>query len=189
VVLAEDLSLYAKSWHDEFLEELPQHRGLEYGYLGIKGITLGERLDHFTRELASIPSVVLVSRGPLVSWTALYYLESLPLAGLIMVDPIPYDEIDEVMEKETSSPSGHAILQSAEIDSLNETRPLKLEPGPVPMLVIQSLEDPLYEEMARRVASRHGGDDSIFGLVQVVAVDTSGDAIDKICHWIDDSVL
>jgi hypothetical protein len=191
VILAEDLSLYSKSWHDEFLGELPQHRGLEYGYLGMNGTTLDERLDNLKQELAFIPSVVFVSRGPLVSWTALYYLESLPLAGLIMIDPIAYDELDEVMEQEKNiQGEKHVTLRSAEIDSLNETRPLKLEPGPVPMLVIQSLEDHLYEVMARRVASRHGGEtSSIFGEVQVMAIDTSGDAIDRICNWIDDSVL
>ena len=33
---------------------------------------------------------ILIARGPVLSWMAQFYLESLPLSGLIMIDPIPF---------------------------------------------------------------------------------------------------
>jgi hypothetical protein len=47
--------------------------------------------------------VVLVSRGPISSLCAQYYLESCPLLGLVMIDPIPLDHTTEENDVDEST--------------------------------------------------------------------------------------
>jgi len=194
VVLAQDAGLYPTCWLKPFSQILPQERGLHFCSVSIDSRNLQEGLDILEQDLAPLPNIVLIARGPLVSLVAQYYLESLPLAGLVMVDPILIHHVD-ALQKIGSSFEQDSVQHEfvGGILSGMETRPLKLEPGAVPVLVFQSMEDSTFCEAAKDVALRHGDPDGAFGEVPVHAISTDDKdallAIDVITEWIDDSVL
>jgi hypothetical protein len=138
--------------------------------------------------LVSLPNIVLITRGPIVSLVAQYYLESLPLAGLVMVDPILYP-FPKLQFKRGSMQDAFMKGVLAE----KETRPLKLEPGVVPMLIFRSMVDPIFEKAAEAVALRHSDPDGAFGKVPVYDISVTDEAalmaIDVVSDWIDDRVL
>jgi hypothetical protein len=106
LVLAQDIgvvhgvrSISDGSWHDDFTATIPRSHGISY-----RQWTLSERrtlessfdgaLTELKEDLGTLQNAVLVARGPWTSWMAQFYLESLPLAGLVMVDPLPFDDED-----------------------------------------------------------------------------------------------
>lgn len=188
VVLTQDDSLYENSWRELFSQVLPHKRGLHYCNLSLDARSLHEGLDLLEKDLVSLPNIVLITRGPIVSLVAQYYLESLPLAGLVMVDPILYP-FPKLKFKRGS-------MQDAFMKGVlagKETRPLKLEPGIVPMLVFRSMVDPIFEKAAEAVALRHSDPDGAFGKVPVHDISVTDEAalmvIDVVSDWIDDRVL
>jgi hypothetical protein len=193
VALAQD-SIYNSCWQEPFSQILPYERGLHYYSISMEANSLQNGLDVLTQDLSSLPNVVLVARGPIVSLIAQYYLESLPLAGLILVDPILIDHehilhrLEARLERDSSQ---HQFVK--ELLSTEEPRQLKLEPGAVPMLVFQSLQDESFKMASTDVAHRLGDPDGLFGEILVQDISsTEADslvAIDLITEWIDETVL
>lgn len=196
VVLAQD-PLYDTCWQEPFAKILPHECGLHFCSVSLDCKNLQDGLDMLEQDLATLPNVVMIARGPLVSLIAQYYLESLPLAGLVLVDPVLINHKDVLQKLETRL--GQASIQHEFVESLlsdgNATRPLKLEPGVVPMLVFQSLQDECFRKASNDVALRHGDPEGIFGPIPLHDVSSSDRetealaAIDVITEWIDDSVL
>ena len=127
---------------------------------------MNKRVEEMKTDLSRsrFHDAVLVARGPLASWTALLYLESLPLTGLVCVDPIPFDdapakEEEEEEEEEEARAGGGATttttstrrwlrdmsLSDPIVSQLlheilsDDARKLKLEPNAVPMLILHSV--------------------------------------------------
>ena len=188
VVLTQDDSLYENSWRETFSQVLPHKRGLHYCNLSLDARSLDKGLDQLKQDLASMTNVVLVARGPVASLIAQYYLESLPLAGLVMVDPILYPFPKLEFKKGSMQDTF-----MKEIFAGKETRPLKLEPGVIPMLVFRSLVDPTFEKAAEAVALRHSVPDGAYGKIAVHDLPVTNEAvltvIDIVSDWIDDRVL
>ena len=104
LILAEDDGFYGdespSSWHKEFAETLPTEYGMSYGRFSMSPNT--SNLDQAMQEMKnnltsdattfSASNVILVARGPWMSWMAQFYLQDLPLAGLVMVDPMLLDD-------------------------------------------------------------------------------------------------
>ncbi|KAL9179161.1 hypothetical protein ACHAXT_008451 [Thalassiosira profunda] len=186
---------------------------------------------HAPQTTASAHSV-LIARGPLQCLVAQYFLESLPLAGLVLVDPLllPEDGRDgkkttmaegesrwraSVMDclamldgaaphlasaayEESSHPlmltkdntdiergqssAELSILQSLAHDEATESaRPLRLEPGSMPLLVLYT-GDHIYHDhyriCAERTAAFHtcGGGGDFYDQVSVLKTKTKVEA-------------
>jgi hypothetical protein len=191
VVLLEDQGLYETSWQSSLRESLPTKYGIHYCHQSLTALSsLDAALDEMSDDFATMPSVVLLARGPLASWMAQYYLESLPLAGLIMVDPISLESSSPVLLRELKS--RYSVDEATQelglldrIQSGAETRPLKLDAGVVPMLVLTSSSNEL-QESARMTAERHSDIDGPFGEVLLESVDDEEDLSERICDWIDE---
>ena len=191
VVLAEDTAFYDDSWQEPFSQLLPQERGLHFCNISIDGTTLRERLDMLEQDLAMLPRVVLVSRGPMASLVAQYYLESFAFAGLVMVDPIPADNHSAMQKIQTHYEEGH-VQYDFLADLLSGERPLKLEPGVIPMLIFRSIEDPTLEEACIETVQRHSDLEGVHDEIIVHNMESTDDAlfaIDTISDWIDNQVL
>ena len=122
---------------------------------------MNKRVEEMKTDLSRrFHDAVLVARGPLASWTALLYLESLPLTGLVCVDPIPFDDAPAQEEEEEEDRAGGGAttttmstrrwlrdmsLSDPIVSQLlheilsDDARKLKLEPNAVPMLILHSV--------------------------------------------------
>jgi hypothetical protein len=193
LVLLEDQGLYETSWQATLRESLPAKYGLHYCHQSLTALSsLDAALDEMSDDFATMPSIVLLARGPLASWMAQYYLESLPLAGLIMVDPISLESsslalLEELRTRYAVDEATQELGLLDRIQSGAETRPLKLEAGVVPMLVLTSTNNLLLES-ARMTAERHSDVDSPFGEVLLETVDEAEDLSGRICDWIDEKL-
>eukprot|EP00957_Ditylum_brightwellii_P022288 1681808-Ditylum_brightwellii.AAC.1 len=83
------------------------------------------------------PGTVLIAVGPVPCLVAQYYLKSLPLAGLILVDPSNKKEIHPLLHNLSEC----KVIELMIVEDLAKTcsswdRPLQLEPGSVPMLIL-----------------------------------------------------
>jgi hypothetical protein len=207
-VLLEDIGVYpeSSSWRDELHDQIPAKYGMSFGYIS--------KLDHLSTfeqrvnglvELSTITDAVLVARGPLASWSAQLYLESFSVQGLVMMDPILFDhrdgldmeatkELKRLMEQRGLQSSGD-YRQLEAISQGLETRKLKLEPSPVPILVLQTLGGDLFTQTASDTVLRHSDVHGSFGDVQVADISQEEEenkiheAIRIIDSWIDESVL
>jgi len=189
VILAQDDGFYRDDWHDLFSQSLVNEHGLSYARFSISQssseLSLDAILQEMGRDLAPIPAPIWISRGPVMSWMAQFYLESLPLAGLVMVDPMPLDDTAAVRRLETifrrseqqqqsQSPSlstslSHCILK--EYVEHWDHWTLRLEPGSVPMLVLSTLyDDADFVRGAQQTVRRHS--------VQISSRNDSGGADD-----------
>ena len=194
VVLAQDPT-YETCWQQSFARVLPQERGIHYCSVVIDNKNLQEGLDMLEQDLAALPNVVLIARGPLVSLVAQYYLESFPLAGLVLVDPVLLDHVELLQQVQATLQQCHKAQREfvKGILSGEEARPLKLESGAVPMLIFCSLADSSFHKAAKDVALRHGDPEGIFWDVPVHDISSTDEAvlvaIDMITEWLDGSVL
>jgi hypothetical protein len=126
---------------------------------------LEESLLELRSDLAQFlnPQIALIARGPLVSWVAQLHLESNPLAGLILIDPLPLDEPENTdvvqainfLAKSHSSARTTQQLQTLHNNRDTDIRPLLLEPGSVPMMLFHSFLDQNYINAVHRTAERH----------------------------------
>jgi len=144
---------------------------------------------------------VIVARGPWISWLAQFYLESLPFAGLVMIDPLKFDATDDVCQFYEKLHAEKKTLSSLEYSQFYEYLnswdhwTLKLEPGAIPMLVVSTQQQPeIWTRHAQATAERHSAKGSMFGPVSVVEiVETDPSQADKcmeaICEWIDTKIL
>lgn len=191
VVLTEDLGFYnGTSWRSCFGRLFPKHYGIQFCYMQLKGLTLLKTgLAQMEQDLASQMNVVLVAKGPLVSWLAQYYLESLPLSGLVMVDPIEITHNTAAGLKLFYPPNA---TEQQLLDSIccgHNDRPLLLEPGILPMLVLSTRKD--FVHNASWIASRHSDPAGEFGKFEVTEVEgASNNEVTNLIHcWIDEKVL
>ena len=118
--------------------------------------------SELANDLSTHADVVLVARGPLPCLVAQFYLESLPLSGLILIDPLIVPRRDGTGDDERSLQSSAQIFMEIAskadcFDLHNETsckngeeanfldkmqrnsefdRPLKLEAGVIPVKVL-----------------------------------------------------
>lgn len=193
VVLMEDAYLYDHSWRPTFSHVLPHDRGIHICNLAsINERNLQEGLDALETFLPSLENVVLISRGALVSLMAQYYLSSHSFAGLCMINPIPIDSARKVLQKlDAQIATGSAEHEFVErILGGKEDRPLKLEPGAVPTLILKSVADPDFSKAANEVALLHnGGSDGEVLVHDISKTSNDMEAIDIICNWIDDRVV
>jgi hypothetical protein len=189
LVLVEDQGLYNASWSPILRDTLPNKHGLHFFNQQITLSSLEDSLAEMTRDLEGIPSVVLLARGPAVSWVVQYYLEDLPLAGVIMVDPVldPPTDLLEVLNSMYSVDSGAEMSLLRRIHCGVDIRPLKLESGVIPMLVVSSLD--LLQTVCESTASRHSSPHSRFGEVQVRRAIPDDDPSGMINDWIEEFVL
>ena len=89
IVLLES-SLYQHQWKDAFTSYFP-NRGLHFATIDVADNTLESMEETLSNDIATLSEsayTIMVARGPLQSLVAQYYLESLPLAGLVLVDPL-----------------------------------------------------------------------------------------------------
>jgi hypothetical protein len=198
VILIEDQFLYKNSWVKSFQNSIPQRYGMSFASLSFPGENrVNQILESLKTDLAHIPDSVLVARGPRSSWAAQLYLESLPLRGLVMVDPILFDRRGEIENEAIDAVQNSVSAHHRRADDFDEwctflevaqDRELKLEPNSVPMLVMNSCKDLLAA--SKCVAQRHGDSQGPFGEVPVLEVDDSpeqhqADIIGEIDSWID----
>jgi hypothetical protein len=106
VVLAEDIGLFDDgpeqinaSWGPRFASELPREHGIPFRMWRPSRAssttptpTLDDTRLELEYDLGSIPRLILVARGPILSWMASFYLESMPAAGVILVDPLSFTD-------------------------------------------------------------------------------------------------
>ena len=189
LVLVEDKGLYHTSWSSYLREALPNEYGLHFCSQVITLSSLEASLLEMTSDLEALPSVVLLARGPAVSLVAQFYLEDLPLSGLIMVDPI-LDPSMRLLDKLNGMYSEASIEESnflRRVHSGVDCRPLTLESGVIPMLVLSSLD--VLHAMSQSTARRHSSPNSRFGEVQVRRVGPDDDPSGMINNWIEEVVL
>lgn len=192
LVLTEDHLFYESdpSWQTSFGQRFPRDYGIQFSKMDLQNFTsLAAGLVEMEQDLGTEMNVVLVTKGPLVSWLAPYYLESLPLSGLVMVDPIELTR-DSARDLKTLYPPD--ATEQEVLDRIcrgEDSRPLLLEPGVLPMLVLSTRVDFVHD--ASQVAARHSDPDGSFGRYTVKEIDgTDEDEIADLIHWwIDDNVL
>jgi hypothetical protein len=190
LILLEDSWLYHSSWEQHFQVSIPSEHGMAYMSLTLNtSNNLEDMIEEMKQDLSPIHDAVLVTRGPIATWVALFYLESLSLKGLIMIDPIPFDSIAHPPEKilqdlkqiSTSNNLDPMIIQQA------CSKKLKLEPNSVPMMVIRSTNDDNFAKLANQMAQRHSDPNGPFGLVETIQIsqDQPDVIMEKIDSWIE----
>lgn len=166
---------------------------MAYATLTLEGKDLEEKIAEMKVDLSSFHDAILVTRGPIASWVAMFYLESLPLNGLVAIDPIQFDDLmhakDVIGVDRCGDVEGeyHLFLEASK-------KKLKLEPNAVPMLILDSLTGgpiggrggPSREE-CERVARRHGDENGPYGLVMVQECPATnpGAVIEIIDEWVE----
>ncbi|GAX10679.1 hypothetical protein FisN_14Lh190 [Fistulifera solaris] len=191
IVLAEDEGFNSQSWNT-WRPSLVQEHGFSFAQCSI---TANDDFDAALRELSNdlshgiAPHVVLLSRGPMISWLAQFYLESLPLQGLIMVDPLPLDHGESVQALEHyyyATTSESLSLFNDYVEHYAHWT-MRLEPGSVPMMILATQNDnDIYWKGALRTKERHDGE----GMhVKIVKSDDEDDMQTEVIRWITDEVL
>lgn len=145
---------FSLSWSKLFEDKFPRN-GIHTEYIDLfsfphkqNGTTIPDILEEMKNDLMFQNSTcVLVARGAMPCLLAQYYLESFPLAGLVMIDPciIPHDKTSlQTTASEYLSSLSSQKLSEKEIVTLNSlkyasyTRTMRLEQGTVPMLIMYS---------------------------------------------------
>ena len=192
VIALLESTFYRDSWSKSFASTFPD-RGIHFLSVDVfsgpsSSSTVSESFAHMHTELAADLSphaeVTLVARGPLPCLVAQYFLESLPLSALILVDPLIVPRRGNecinsavVVDHEMSLPcsarsfaetSSHAECFDFQAIGENEEaillgqmqrngeydRPLKLEAGVVPVKVLYTGSDISHEGEFRRCAEQ-----------------------------------
>jgi hypothetical protein len=142
----------------------------------------------FSNGLSTISSdIVLITRGPVSSLCAQYYLESCSLLGLVMIDPILLSDDDDDDENNKND----SIIIRTGIVFFNDNdrkrfrnSSLLLEPNAVPMMVVLSQQDDVdWNRSSRMVARRHSSDvgrnGGLYGDVPIVDMMNEEDGDEK----------
>jgi hypothetical protein len=189
-VLLEDQGLYPGSWGTLLRDCLPSKHGIHFCHQYLNPPNMKEALHEMKQDLASFPAIVLMARGPTVSLLAQYYLESLPLAGLIMVDPIVEPLSSDFLDSLQTMYSLESIRERAMLQSLQmgiETRNLKLEAGVIPMFVVSTI--PSMEDQSLATVFRHNNPNSPHGEVHFSKLIEIEKILPLVIRWIEDIVL
>ena len=196
LVLTEDEGFYPSSWHDAFSAHIPQQHGMPYSRFSMAADTANfdAALQEMKNDLASQgSSTVLVTRGPWMSWMASFYLESLPLAGLVMVDPMQLDDMNGINQFELQYEKLGLVdtLQYKLYQEFSENWDhwtLKLESGSVPMLVLYTNVRPGYKRCAENTALRHGDNVPVLKMPST-ARSHADDCIGEVANWINHNIM
>lgn len=197
IALAQDRGLYgelsAQLWEDQCSTMIPNEFGMTFASLEL------ERQEDLEADLTSLstPQAVLVARGPLVSWWAQLHLESYSLAGVILIDPLMLYNGDPELVDQVIQASEDAFLDGVYLNQLYyeaQNRPLLLEPGPVPMVIIQSRSEYVFEEGVQQTIQRHGIDEAEESTsVPIITLkddrDLESTVRDSLVPWIENRVL
>lgn len=248
VILAESALVIPKnSWCEHFATAFPL-QGMHFVNVDLFAslATRSEKVKtmmHLSRleeelssDIAQIPGVTLVARGPIPCLVAQYYLESLPLSGLVLVDPIIIPDYESMGDsvgqlRRTAQKTAEILSASVAVDGRGDgstnmpqstqtetekdgasvewriiselangekeetwNRPLRLEPGSVPTLVLHSeMDEGTFQTAAETTAKFHSLDEdagSSWGDMQVKRIDqeVSDEIVHTIFTWIDDNV-
>ena len=171
------------SWYSLFTQQFPVRYGIPVAKwaLSASSLSFDDALNEMKTDFrsSSLSQPILVARGPWVCWLAQFYLESLPLAALVLVDPLPFGTNTEACRMYENLHQSHvsatantaaASTNTAASDDNNQTHPLeyrlfqdyvqhsehwtlRLEPAAVPTLVLSTL--PSWYTYAVDTAARH----------------------------------
>lgn len=205
----DDKEVTTLSWLPAFQNRFPTECGMSFSSIRFPGnsnenkatiLYVSDCLNALkTSSLPRIHDAVLVARGPFSSLCAQYYLESLSLLGLVMVDPILITNGENDDNEEMTR-----ILATCNIDERDwegfQSSSLLLEPNAVPMMVVLSSQNKAWNTASRRVAARHSDEEGLFGIVPVLDLhELSGESgnaqsegdlmVDLVNDWIDENVL
>lgn len=197
LLLLEDEFIYNDSWRDSFEKYIPRDYGMAFGSLSFADkSTFHDMVEGTKLDLFNIPDALLISRGPISSWCAQFYLESQPLKGLIMVDPILFDleedpiTSDAIRKLQTNVLVGAKLLEhNTRLTNLvkeSQQRSLKLEPSSVPMFVISSCSE--LRSASKNVKNRHSDQDGPFGEVafkEITDCENHDNVMKALDTWID----
>jgi hypothetical protein len=198
IVLAEDTLqeiISKKSWHEAFSVACPEKLGAPYTRWSMVSTTFTNALAEMKEDFRSMQNIILVARGPWVSWLAQFYLESLPLGALIMIDPLPFHLNSNVLESfeaeyvNAISDTDNLPTEYRTIQSYKENpRKLLLEPGSVPMLILYSHEN---QDTATAVVNRHATDaEGQVSAIESMEYESDMDETMKIIFdWVEQNVL
>lgn len=180
VVLAEDIGLFddgpeqtKSSWAPMLSRQLPNVHGIAFRTWRPSPetpATLGETQFELEKDLGEIPKLVLVARGPILSWITTFYLESMSAAGVILVDPLNFTELNESRQKRRRFMDEYLQYQNVKyplssrhqrvLDYLEHDTEwqhfLMLEAGAVPMAVFSTMHiRNEWKLQAHIMAARH----------------------------------
>jgi hypothetical protein len=218
IVLAQDAACTdVFSWKGVCENRFPDVHGMPFQYFSWSDqltsvFDMDSALSELRRDFsraditnAGGSQTVLIARGPWMSWISLFYLESLPLAGLILVDPLPLDHQNYVNQFEllyqnykTSKEYNlyQDYMQHWDHWSLN------IEPGAVPMIIVSSKPRGVWKKAAQTTADRHTG--NVYGAVPVIELpytarnkrkgveseeEYAEQVVDVLADWVIDRVL
>ena len=127
-----------------------------------------------------------------MSWMASFYLESLPLAGLVMVDPMQLDDMNglnqfELQYEKLGLKDSFQYKLYQEYAEHWDHWTLKLEPGSVPMMIMYTNVRPGYKRCAENTAIRHGDNVPVLKMPSTARSHVD-DCIGKVTNWINDSI-
>jgi hypothetical protein len=171
-----------ESWSPMFQAKIPTEYGMSFASIsfpeeqsdkccGIQQqqdpLTIVECVNALkTSDLPKMTDAVLVARGWFSSLCALYYLESYPLRGLIMVNPLSFhlDDVDDDVQHQ----SFPQFILHENWRRFENCDPLWLEPNAVPMMVVSTIPTTPWLRAAHNVADRHSDEDGPYGMVPVI---------------------
>jgi len=200
LILAQDTNLnvlYSRKsdWSDTFAQKFPTEYGMPTASWSLSPsvVSFDDAVSEMKRDLSNCMQPILVARGPWVSWMAQFYLESMPLAALILVDPLPFNDTascrlyEKLLSQEENKKSAAFVEYRLFQDYVQHTDhwTLQLEPAVIPMLVLSSRND--WHEPAVQTAARHSEDDDSSSLpvpVMQITNDDHDEAIARIGNWI-----
>lgn len=188
-----------QSWSEKFSQRFPVDYGIPVTEWSLGATTSVTSFDGALTEMkkdlvgSSIVQPIFVARGPWISWMVQFYLESLPLSALILVDPIPFGEDTEACRLYERQLKGQDKLDSS---SCLNSRPveyhlfqdyvehadhwtLRIEPAVIPILVLTTI--PSLREYGERTAARHSDDSMV---VSVRQINDQEEVIPSIGRWI-----
>lgn len=205
LLLMEDRFIYKDTWKTAFENFIPRDYGMLFVSLSVpEESNFDDMVEELKSDLFPIHDAVLISRGPISSWCAQFYLESRPLKGLVMVDPILFDQQEDLatidaisvlqMNVKTAAKTPMDFGDWMKVVAGAQQRKLKLEPNSVPMFIFTSRAD--LKICSNHVAKRHSDMDGPFG--EVLLKEISQDSQDENKHthiilneldrWIDKTI-
>jgi len=192
IVLSQDLGFNTSpNWFSEDItRSIVDDHGFSFASLETSSSStdVNSALQEMAGDLSTVPSAILVARGPVVSWISQLYLESYSLSGLVLIDPVLLD--DSVKTTRLVEANLDRNTRSAEIfhDYCNhwDHWSLRLEPGSVPMMVVSTRST--FADASRIAAERHSTNGKV---VPFISAPDEGDVVsidllERVIAWIDE---
>ena len=204
-MLGEDRGVYENSWQQTFANKFPNEYGIPSCYASVDEslVSFDGALQEMKQDASHFVDTVFVARGPWTSWLAQFYLESLPLKGLVLVDPIQLDDTSGIHQFQSFYK--HLGLETSQQYQMFQEYAehwghwtLKLEPGSVPMMALHTTNQPELKKCVVETAQRHSVfnndsevDADLIPILELPANSPSheSDVVDTIAKWISERVL